>query len=126
MSDVEKSLFCGMNRAKDPVNLTDMEKKHLPVIDCPDVVKAGEPFKVRVKVGETPHVMLDAHFIQWIELYFGESFYARVELTPVVSLPEFTITLVKHGKHRKSTLRVVERCNMHGQWESTKEITVNE
>ncbi|MBF0553186.1 MAG: class II SORL domain-containing protein [Nitrospirae bacterium] len=126
MSDVEKSLFCGMNRAKDPVNLTDMEKKHLPVIDCPDEVKAGEPFKVRVKVGEAAHVMLDAHFIQWIELHFGESFYVRVELTPVVSLPEFTISLVKHGKHRKSTLRVVERCNMHGQWESTKEITVNE
>ncbi|MBF0458847.1 MAG: class II SORL domain-containing protein [Nitrospirae bacterium] len=126
MPETEKSLFCGMNRAKDMGNLTEMEKKHIPTIECPDEVKSGVPFKVKICVGELPHVMIDGHFIQWIEVYFGESFYARVELTPVVTLPEFTISLVKGGKHRKSTLRVVERCNLHGQWEALKEITVIE
>lgn len=126
MSETEKSLFCGLNRAKDSENLTEMEKKHIPVIECCDEVKSGVPFNVKVRVGELPHVMLDGHFIQWIEVSFGDSFYARLELTPVVTLPEFTITLVKGGKHRKSTLRVVERCNLHGQWEAMKEITVTE
>jgi superoxide reductase len=44
----EKGLFCGLNTAKDPANMTELEKKHIPVIDCPDKVKAGEPFKVNI------------------------------------------------------------------------------
>ncbi|MBF0591259.1 MAG: class II SORL domain-containing protein [Nitrospirae bacterium] len=122
----EKSLFCGMNRPADPNNLTDPEKKHMPVIECPDAVKAGEPFKVSIKVGAIPHVMEEAHNIQWIDVYFGQNFNVRIDLTPVFTKPDVTVTLVKHGKHRTSTLRVVERCNLHGQWETSKEITINE
>lgn len=122
----EKGLFCGINRPQDPSNMTDMEKKHTPVIDCPDTVKAGEPFKVGIKVGEMPHVMEEGHHIQWIDVYSGENFYVRVDLTPVFTRPEITVTLHKGGKHRTSTLRVIERCNLHGQWEATKEITVTE
>ncbi|MBF0554682.1 MAG: class II SORL domain-containing protein [Nitrospirae bacterium] len=122
----EKSLFCGMNKPADPGNLTETEKKHIPVIDCPDTVKAGEPFKVAIKVGEIPHVMQEGHSIQWIEVLSGESFLARVDLTPVFTAAEVTVTLVKSGKHRTSSIRVVERCNLHGQWEAVKQITINE
>ncbi|NOY64350.1 MAG: superoxide reductase [Nitrospirae bacterium] len=122
----EKSLFCGINRPADPANMTDLEKKHTPVIECPDTVKAGEPFEVRIKVGEMPHVMEEGHHIQWIELYSGQNQYIRIDLTPVFTKPEVTVTLVKGGKHRTSTLRVVERCNLHGTWEATKEITITE
>ncbi len=31
----EKSLFCGVNNPADASNLTDMEKKHVPVIEHP-------------------------------------------------------------------------------------------
>jgi superoxide reductase len=121
----EKSLFCGINKPGDPSSLSEMEKKHTPVIECPDTVKAGEPFTVKVKVGEIPHVMEEAHHIQWIDLYSGQSnFIARIDLTPVFTKAEFSVTLVKGGKHEKSTLRAVERCNMHGLWESTKEINI--
>lgn len=122
----EKGLFCGINQPKDVSNLSDMEKKHIPVIDCPDKVKAGEPFQVKINVGEMPHVSEEAHHIQWIEVKTGENLYSRVELTPVLSRPEATVTLMKAGKHRKSAVRVIERCNMHGLWEATKEITVEE
>ncbi len=122
----EKSLFCGINRPADPANMTDLEKKHTPVIECPDTVKAGEPFEVRIKVGEMPHVMEEGHHIQWLELYSGQNQYIRIDLTPVFTRPEVTVTLVKGGKHRTSTLRVVERCNLHGTWEAMKEITVTE
>ncbi len=126
MAEKEKSLFCGLNRPQDAANMTDMEKKHTPVVKCPDNVKTGEPFEVKIKVGEMPHVMEEAHHIQWIDLYFGQNFNERIELTPVFTRPDVTVTLVKGGKHRTSTLRVVERCNLHGQWEATKEITINE
>ncbi len=122
----ETSLFCGLNRPKGPANMTELEKKHTPVIECPDNVKAGEPFQVKIKVGEIPHIMEEGHHIQWIDLYSGENFNARIDLTPVFTRAEVTITLQKSGKHRTSILRVIERCNLHGQWEATKEITVSE
>lgn len=120
----EKGLFCGINKPEDAANLTESEKKHIPVIECPNKVKAGEPFQIKINVGEMPHVMDEAHHIQWIEVRSGENLYERVELTPVFTRPEITLTLVKGGKHRISALRVIERCNLHGMWESTKEITV--
>lgn len=122
----EKSLFCGINRPADPANMTDPEKKHTPVIECPDSVKAGEPFTVKINIGSMPHVMEETHHIQWIELYSGDNFNARFDLTPVFTKPEVSITLEKGGKHRTAKLRAVERCNVHGQWEVVKEITVTE
>ncbi len=122
----EKSLFCGINKPADPANMTESEKKHAPVIECPDQVKSGEPFDIKIKVGEIPHVMQEGHHIQWIDVYFGQNFNARIDLTPVFTLPEVTIKVVKGGKHRKANLRVIERCNLHGQWETSKEITINE
>jgi superoxide reductase len=122
----EKGLFCGMNKPADSKNLSDMEKKHIPVIECPDTVKAGEPFQVTVKVGEISHVSEEGHHIQWVEIKTGENLYTRVELTPVLSKPVFTVTLQKAGKHRKSSISAVERCNLHGLWEAKKDITVEE
>jgi len=40
-------LFEGVNRPADPENLTDLEKKHTPVIEVTDRVKAGESFLLR-------------------------------------------------------------------------------
>lgn len=122
----EKGLFCGINQPKDPANMTAVEQKHTPVIECPDSVKAGEPFQVTIKVGSIPHPMDEDHHIQWLDVYFGQNFNERIDLTPVFTRPEVTITLVKGGKHRVSTLRVIERCNLHGQWEADQEVTVNE
>lgn len=122
----EKGLFCGLNKPADPANMTEIEKKHTPVIDCPAGVKSGELFEVKIKIGEMPHVMEEGHHIQWLDIYFGLNFNERVQFTPVFTRPEVCVTLVKGGKHETSTLRVIERCNLHGQWEATKEITVNE
>lgn len=123
---MEKGLFCGINTPKDAANMTDLEKKHTPVIECPDSVRAGEPFQVKIKVGEMPHVMEEGHHIQWIDVYFKNNFFARVDLTPKFTRPEVTLTLERHSKHASSTLRVIERCNLHGQWEATKDISVTE
>jgi len=120
----EKGYFCGINKPKDSAGMTDFEKKHTPVIECPDEVKEGVPFQVKINVGSIPHVMEEGHFIQWLEVKFGENLYERVEFTPVFSVPEITVTLTKGEKHEKRTLRAIERCNLHGVWEATKEITV--
>ncbi|MCP4365906.1 MAG: superoxide reductase [Planctomycetes bacterium] len=123
---VDKGPFCGTNRPADPSNMTEAEKKHTPVIECPDTVKAGEPFQVKIKVGEIPHVMEEGHHIQWICIHSGENFNACLNLTPAFTVAETTVTLVKGGAHKSSTISVMERCNLHGQWEATKEITITD
>jgi len=122
----EKGLFCGINKPEDPANLSEMEKKHIPVIDAPEEVTAGEPFNVTINVGEIPHVMENAHHIQWLDVSFGSNFYARVDLTPEFTSPTVTLSLIRHGKgsHDRGTLRVTERCNIHGLWAAEKEIGV--
>ena len=120
----EKGLFCGINKPKDVSAVTDFEKKHTPVIECPDTVEAGKPFTVKLKVGEIPHVTEEGHFIQWAEVKFGENLYARVEFSPVIAVPEATVVLKKSSKHSKGTIRVLAKCNLHGLWEATKDIAI--
>ncbi|MFB0563471.1 MAG: class II SORL domain-containing protein [Candidatus Lokiarchaeia archaeon] len=111
-----------INRAKDP--MTDMMRKHTPVITAPDSVKANEPFSVSVKVGgiegvEHPNML--GHWINWVELYAGERFLGRAEFAPTVASPEATFHIVLEGP---TELRIIDSCNLHGLWESKKKIGV--
>jgi superoxide reductase len=113
-----------MNRA-DPANMTDMMRKHTPVIDSPAEVKANQPFVVTVKVGGidgVAHPNVLGHWINWVALYAGDRPLARVEFAPAVSQPQATLSI---ALEQSATLRVVEYCNMHGVWESTKSIAVS-
>ncbi|MBN1134521.1 MAG: class II SORL domain-containing protein [Methanosarcinaceae archaeon] len=120
----EKGFFNGINRPLEPSNLTEMEMKHLPVIETPDTITAGEPFDVTISVGNIPHVMEVAHHIQWVDLYLGENFITKVLFTPVFTRARATITIVENGDGGTAILRAVERCNVHGIWENTKDIAV--
>ncbi|NOZ82605.1 MAG: hypothetical protein GXN98_02125 [Euryarchaeota archaeon] len=111
----------GVNRVRDPENLTDMEKKHLPVIHLPEQVKAGEPFSVSVAVGELlKHPNELSHFINWIALYDAEyTFLGMVTLPPVVAQPRVSFTLTLE---EPTTLRAYAFCNLHGLWEGQKQV----
>jgi len=60
---------------------TDFEKKHTPLIECNDTVKAGEIFEVKIHTAGVEHPMEDEHFIQFIELRIGDIPLARADLT---------------------------------------------
>ncbi len=111
-------LFAQINRAKNPEKMTPLEKKHMPEISVPKRVKAGEPFEVKIRVN---HVMQNKHFIQWLEVYDGDLFLARVDLTAVKTRPEVTITL---ALGQSTELRFYERCNLHGTWENRARVEV--
>jgi len=118
-----EDLFSAINRPADPDNLTDLEKKHLPVISAPDEVKAGECFEVAVEVGKLlAHPNENGHFIEFIELYAGEVFLARLDLSAKTTCPTLKIC-IKFEKYL-GPLRAFERCNLHGVWEGTREIKV--
>ena len=125
----------------EQIQTADWKKeKHVPVIDCPDKVKANELFDVKVTLGkEIAHPNTTEHHIRWIALYFLPErakftyqvarfdFTAHGESTdganegPVYTNHEAT-TSMKTSK--PGTLVAMAYCNIHGLWQSSKEVTV--
>lgn len=115
-------------------------EKHVPVIECPDSVKANEVFAVKVTLGkEVAHPNTTEHHIRWITLYYHDQggkfphevahvqFNAHGESAegpnqgPVYTHHE-AVANVKIAK--SGALHAVAYCNIHGLWESNKEISV--
>jgi len=119
----DDDILCGINTPKDWENLTDLDKKHVPVIEAPDRVKKDEPFTVKVTVGKLlAHPNEPAHFIEWVELYCGDTYLGRAAFSTGMSYPEavFVVKLT----HAHGPLRAREKCNLHGLWEVSKAITI--
>ena len=125
---VDQGLFDTVNRVKNPSSKTPLEKSHAPVINAPRTVKAGEPFTVEVAVGEVIHPMGPAHWIEFISLEIGNEPAGRMDFQPKGYLSPkatFVVTLTKEAAPSgKVTLVSHERCNLHGYWEGSLDITV--
>jgi len=107
------------------------KEKHAPVIECPDVARAGEVFEVQVSVGkEIAHPNTAEHHISWITLYFqpdGNKFPYQVghfEFNAHGEGSTFTspVATVSLKIAKPGTLHALSFCNIHGLWESNKEI----
>lgn len=116
-------------------------EKHVPVIECPDLVKTGENFQVAVSLGkEVMHPNTTAHHIRWIRLYFkpdddkftyevgsfefcahGES-VAGPDKGPVHTHHGLTCTM---SVKAPGTLMATALCNIHGLWQSSKKLAVD-
>ncbi len=124
---VDPNHFEAINRVKDPSNKTGTEKSHAPVITSLAKIKIGEPFTVEVSVGEVVHSMGPAHWIEYIELNIGNEPAGRVDFQPKGYLnPKviFTVVLKEAPAAGKVTLIAHQRCNLHGYWEGSVDITV--
>jgi len=118
----------------DRIQTSDWKKeKHVPVIECPDQVKAGESFEVQVGLGkEIAHPNTVEHHISWVSLYFhpeGAKFtydLGRFEFNAHGEGPAFTHHAVTTSLKidQPGTLHALALCNIHGLWESSKEISV--
>ncbi|MHC4571113.1 MAG: desulfoferrodoxin family protein [Planctomycetota bacterium] len=121
----EEDLFCGVNMVKDPENMTDLEKKHLPVISAPKSVKKGEYFEVMVEVGKLmKHPNEPGHYVEFVELYADHTYLARMDLTARKTCP--TMKVYVSLDHIHSKLRAFAHCNLHGTWEGQTEIEVTD
>lgn len=105
--------FSGIQRGQDA--------KHTPVIEAPESVNAGEPFKVTITIGKDAHPSVSEHAIQWIALYAGEVELARATLTPTLTRAAVTFTIVLD---EPTTLRALSAPNHSAAWEATKKIDV--
>lgn len=116
------------------------KEKHVPVIDCPNKVKAGDLVEVKVSIGkEIAHPNTSEHFIAWISLYFkpkGEKYpyhLGHFEFNAHGSSVEGPNTSTVYTHHMVSTyfktnkpgtLLALSHCNIHGLWQSSKDIVV--
>lgn len=114
----EQDLFTGINRAKDPQNLSPLEKKHVPEIIIPQTIKAGEPFEVKITVN---HVMQNDHFINWINVFVADIPLGSVSFHPTMIKPQVTLTVIVD---KPVVLRAQQNCNLHGLWENSVKISV--
>ena len=107
-------------------------EKHVPVIDAPASVKAGETFDVDVTVGkEIPHPNTVEHHIAWIALhYVPEGAQTSIEIARLdlsahganaftTASAKFRVALQKGG-----ALYATAYCNLHGLWASSAAIAV--
>jgi len=126
----DQGLFETINRVKDPSTKTPLEKSHAPVITAPKTVKAGTPFNVEVSVGEVVHVMGPTHWIESIELNIGNEPAGRIDFQSngyIKPKATFLIVVSKEAAPSgKVTLIAHQRCNLHGYWEGSLDITVAE
>ena len=123
----------------DRIQSADWKKeKHVPVIECPDIVTADEVFEVKASLGkEVAHPNTTEHHISWVQLFFkpadtkftyevgrfefsshGES-AAGANQGPVYTNHSVTASL---KVNKPGTLYALALCNIHGLWESSKDI----
>ena len=117
------------------------KEKHMPVIEAPDAVAAGELFEVKVSLGkEIAHPNTTEHHISWITLYFhpeGDKFTHQVghfEFSAhgeAAAGPNQGPVYTHHGVttwikiNKSGTLHALGLCNIHGLWESSKEVSAS-
>ena len=115
-------------------------EKHVPVIECPSQVTAGQMFSVKASVGkEVVHPNTTGHHIRWISLYFrpkGEKFPYQIGHFEFcahgesVEGPDSSTVYTHHeaGTSMKTekpgTLYAISLCNIHGLWRSEKELAI--
>jgi superoxide reductase len=115
-------------------------EKHVPVIECPDSVSAGQIFEVKLTIGkEVPHPNTTDHHIRWIALYFkadGDKFTYEIghysfdahgesaagpDKGPAYTDHSVTARL---SVNKPGVLFASALCNIHGLWQNSKKIAV--
>ncbi len=116
-------------------------EKHVPVIECLEQVKSGEFFAVKATLGkEVAHPNTTEHHIRWISVYFqaeGEKFPYQIghfEFTAhgeAVEGPNKGSVYTHHEVSlsmktaKPGVIYAAALCNIHGLWQSQKEIRIS-
>jgi len=130
-----------MKEMKELLQAADWKaEKHVPVVEAPDSVQKGQAVQVSLTVGkEIPHPNTTEHHIAWAELYFlpaGEKFPYQIgrfefsahgastqgpNTSTVFTQPSATAVF---KTDKPGTLLAVSYCNIHGLWESSREMGI--
>lgn len=107
-----------VKQPEDPENLTDGDKKHIPVVSKTACGLADGCTDVHAKVGEIEHMMTPEHFITYVDYYLDYKFISRIWLSPGICKPVTTLHLAAES----GRVTVIEHCNLHGNWMGEMEL----
>ena len=99
----------------------DFIDRHSAFVHCDDKAKAGEKFKVKVKVGdEYAHPDDFDHYISWVQLWNGETFLAEASFVAGALGNESNNLEVDFYivPTKKLKLTAHAYCTKHGLWQS--------
>lgn len=109
-------------------------EKHVPVIEAPDRVKAGESFDLRISIGdEIRHPNTLEHHISWIKVFFhaeGAKFPIEIGNYKYTAHGEGEVynepvSITNAMVNKSGTIYALSYCNIHGLWENSKDILVD-
>ncbi len=106
---------------KDPKIISELEMKHVPLIEAPARVRKGESFDLKVRIGRVLHPMEMPHHIEWIHLFKNDRPLAEIELSLEGLNPVATVNL---SLTESAKIDVKILCNLHGYWMESKTIEV--
>ncbi len=95
---------CGEPMILQVENTVDTSKeKHVPIFEK---IEGG----VIVKIGAVEHPMVDAHYIEWIEVITKNKIYRKYLMPGDAPQAEFLLS--------EDILQAREYCNVHGLWKT--------
>ncbi len=111
--------------------MRDYLDRHMPHVICPDSVKRGDRFQVKVRMGDQyPHPDEDDHYISVIQLWNRETLLAEARYSAGAnghrpSHVEVDFHLV--APDVSMNLSALAVCTKHGLWQSEdKAVKVND
>lgn len=108
--------------AKDPENLSELERMHVPKITIPPVVEDGAQAPMVVEVD---HPMEDDHYIKSIQiLNFDDPVVIKGKcyFTPMNGQAYVGTQIRLAGG--ESRVWVIAECNQHGKWAASRDVKV--
>lgn len=110
-------------------------EKHVPVIHVPEKVKKGEEFEIKTLIGEEiAHPNTLEHHIAWVKVFYhpeGSNFPVEIGNYDFSAHGESEIYTepyisLKFKVDKPGTIHAVSYCNIHGLWENSVELTVED
>ena len=110
-------------------------EKHVPVIHAAEKVKKGDMIELKVNIGEEiSHPNTLEHYISWIKVYFqpeGAKFPIEIATFDFAAHGESNLLTSAYGvtrfkPNKSGTILASSYCNIHGLWENSQELKVEE
>ena len=108
-------------------------EKHVPIIHCPEKVKAGENFELKVTLGDAiGHPNTLEHYISWFKVYYqadGGKFHIELASFDFGAHGESDVFTDYQGSvtvklPKSGTIYALSYCNIHGLWGNKADVVV--
>jgi superoxide reductase len=116
-------VFIATNIEKEDKEIKrDYLDRHMPHVICPDMVKRGEKFEIKIRLGdEYAHPDDPDHFISVIQLWNRETLLAEARYTAGVygnKPSHFEVDFHITAPEVSMNLAAMAVCTKHGLWQS--------